>query len=97
MIELSLKSLNGVLQISEWVNCTGINGAKILVNLENVPTITNYGAGTRLALSGNSQTYVDIAEGPAEVIALPRMGKDFDSTSSRSYSQESDFGDAPNS
>ena len=51
--------------MSEWVNCTGINGASILVNLENVLTITNYGTGTRLALSGNSQTYVDVAEAPS--------------------------------
>ena len=66
--------------MSEWVNCTGINGASILVNLENVLTITNYGTGTRVALSGNSQTYVDVAEAPAEVLALPRLGKVFDPT-----------------
>jgi hypothetical protein len=59
--------------MSEWVNCTGINGASILVNLENVLTITSFGTGTRLALSGNSQTYVDVAQAPAVVLALPRM------------------------
>jgi hypothetical protein len=82
--------------MSEWVNCTGINGASILVNLENVLTITNYGAGTRLALSGNSQTYVDVAEPPAEVLALPRVGKEFDPTSSRSYDQENRPSQTPN-
>jgi hypothetical protein len=84
--------------MTEWVNCTGINGASILVNLENVLTITNYGTGTRLALSGNSQTYVDVAEAPAEVLALPRMGreigKDFNPTSSRSH-QETNLSHAP--
>ena len=83
--------------MSEWVNCTGINGTSILVNLENVLTITNYGTGTRLALSGNSQTYVDVAEAPAEVLALPRIGKEFDPTSGRSYNQETNFNPTPNS
>jgi hypothetical protein len=59
--------------MSEWVKCTGINGASILVNLENVLTITSFGTGTRLALSGNSQSYVDVAEAPAIVLTLPRM------------------------
>ena len=58
------------------------------VNLENVLTITNYGTGTRLALSGNSQTYVDVAEAPAEVLALPRIGKEFVPISSRPYDQD---------
>ena len=83
--------------MSEWVNCTGINGASILVNLENVLTITNYGTGTRLALSGNSQTYVDVAEAPAEVLALPRMGKEAHPISSRSYDQERALSQTPNS
>jgi hypothetical protein len=83
--------------MSEWVNCTGINGASILVNLENVLTITNYGTGTRLALSGNSQTYVDVAEAPAEVLALPRMGNEFHSTGSRAYNQETNLSPPPNS
>jgi len=83
--------------MSEWVNCTGINGASILVNLENVLTITNYGTGTRLALSGNSQTYVDVAEVPTEVLALPRIGKGFDLASSRSYDQEQTLSQTPNS
>jgi hypothetical protein len=83
--------------MSEWVNCTGINGASILVNLENVLTITNYGTGTRLALSGNSQTYVDVAEAPAEVLALPRTGKDVDPNRSRSYNQETNLSHPPNS
>jgi hypothetical protein len=73
--------------MSEWVNCTGVNGASILVNLENVLTITNYGTGTRLALSGNSQTYVDVAEAPSEVLLLPRMGEQFTSVSRDSYDQ----------
>lgn len=60
--------------MSEWVKCTGINGASILVNLGNVLTITSFGTGTRLALSGNSQSYVDVAEAPAIVLTLPRMG-----------------------
>ena len=85
--------------MTEWVNCTGTNGASILVNLENVLTITNYGTGTRLALSGNSQTYVDVAEAPAEVLALPRMGrekgKDFNPTSSRPNNQETNLSHAP--
>ena len=83
--------------MSEWVNCTGINGASILVNLENALTITNYGTGTRLALSGNSQTYVDVAEAPAEVLALPRMGKEFAPVSSRPYDQEQSLSQTPNS
>jgi hypothetical protein len=82
--------------MSEWVNCTGINGASIFVNLENVLTITNYGAGTRLALSGNSQTYVDVAEAPAEVLALPRIGKEFVPVSSRPYDQEQNLSRIPN-
>ena len=82
--------------MSEWVNCTGINGASILVNLENVLTITNYGTGTRLALSGHSQTYVDVAEAPAEVLALPRIGKEFDPISSRSFDQEPTLSRTPN-
>ena len=82
--------------MSEWVNCTGINGASILVNLENVLTITNYGTGTRLALTGNSQSYVDVAEAPAEVLALPRLGKEFAQCSS-SYPQERDLSLTPTS
>ena len=74
--------------MSEWVNCTGINGASILVNLENVLTITNYGTGTRLALSGNSQSYVDVAEAPAEVLALPRIGKEVAPIGNRMHDQE---------
>lgn len=85
--------------MSEWVNCTGINGASVLVNLDNVLTITNYGTGTRLALSGNSQTYVDVAEAPAEVLTLPRMGrekgKDFNPPSSRSNNKETNLSHAP--
>jgi hypothetical protein len=83
--------------MSEWVNCTGINGARILVNLENVLTITNYGTGTRLALSGNSQTYVDVAEVPAEVLTLPRIGKEFTPISSHPYDQEQTLSPTPNS
>ena len=83
--------------MSEWVNCTGINGASILVNLENVLTITNYGTGTRLALFGNSQTYVDVAEAPAEVLALPRLGKEFAPISSPSYDQERALSQPPSS
>ena len=83
--------------MSEWVNCTGINGASILVNLENVLTITNYGTGTRLALSGNSQTYVDVAEEPAEVLALPRIGTEFAPSSSHPYDQEQTLSQPPNS
>ena len=83
--------------MSEWVNCTGINGASILVNLENVLTITNYGTGTRVALSGNSQTYVDVAEAPAEVLALPRIVKGFAPVSSRPHDQEHTFGQPPHS
>jgi hypothetical protein len=83
--------------MSEWVNCTGINGARILVNLENVLTITNFGTGTRLAMSGNSQTYVDVAEAPTEVLALPRIGEGFDSTSSLSYDQEQTLSPTSNS
>jgi hypothetical protein len=83
--------------MSEWVNCTGINGASILVNLENVLTITYYGTGTRLALSGNSQTYVDVAEAPAKVLALPRIGKEFAPVSCRPYDQEQGFSQIPNS
>ena len=71
--------------MSEWVKCTGINGASILVNLENVLTITSFGTGTRLALSGNSQSYVDVAEAPAMVLTLPRMSM---SASSHHRSQE---------
>lgn len=82
--------------MSEWVNCTGINGASILVNLENVLTITNYGTGTRVALSGNSQTYVDVAEAPAEVLALPRLGKVFDPTSSHIHDQHTSLRHTPN-
>ena len=82
--------------MSEWVNCTGINGASILVNLENVLTITNYGTGTRVALSGNSQTYVDVAEAPAEVLALPRLGKVFDPTSSHTHDQDTSLRHTPN-
>ena len=69
--------------MSEWVNCTGINGVSILVNLDNVLTITNYGTGMRLALSGNSQTYADVADAQAEVLTLHRIGKEFASISSR--------------
>ena len=83
--------------MSEWVNCTGINGASILVNLENVLTVTNYGTGTRIALSGNSQTYVDVAEAPAEVLALPRIGKGFAPVSSRPYYQEQTLSQTPHS
>jgi hypothetical protein len=83
--------------MSEWVNCTGINGASILVNLENVLTITNYGTGTRLALSGNSQTYVDVAEAPAEVLALPRIGKEFAPIGNHPYVQEQALSQTPNS
>ena len=71
--------------MSEWVNCTGINGASILVNLENVLTITSFGTGTRLALSGNSQSYVDVAEAPAVVLTLARMSM---STSSNHRDQK---------
>ena len=60
--------------MSDWVNCTGLDGATKFVNLANVLTITSFGAGTRLALAGNSQTYVDVAETPVEVLALPRIG-----------------------
>lgn len=80
----------------EWVNCTGINGASILVNLENVLTITNYGTGTRLALSGNSQTYVDVAEAPTEVLALPRLGKKFAAIGGPPSNQERPRGLTPN-
>ena len=83
--------------MSEWVNCKGINGSSILVNLENVLTITNYGTGTRLALSGNSQTYVDVAEAPAEVLALPRVGKGFEPATSASYDQEDGLRNTPHS
>ena len=83
--------------MSEWVNCTGINGASILVNLENVLTITNYGAGTRLALSGNSQTYVDVAEAPTEVLTLPRIGKQFAPIGGRADNQEQILSQTPNS
>jgi hypothetical protein len=71
--------------MSEWVKCTGINGASVLVNLENVLTITSFGTGTRLALSGNSQSYVDVAEAPAIVLTLPRMSM---SASSNHHDQE---------
>ena len=81
--------------MSEWVNCTGINGSSILVNLENVLTITNYGTGTRLAFSGNSQTYVDVAEAPAEVLALPRIGKELAPISNRTYDQEQTLSQTP--
>ena len=80
--------------MSEWVNCTGVNGASILVNLENVLTITSYGTGTRLALSGNSQSYVDVAEAPAEVLALPRVSKEF-TPSKSSYPLERDLSLSP--
>ena len=83
--------------MSEWVNCTGINGASILVNLENVLTITNYGTGTRLALSGNSQTYVDVSEAPAEVLALPRIGNEFTPISNHPYVQAQTLSQTPNS
>ena len=83
--------------MSEWVNCTGINGASILVNLENVLTINNYGTGTRVALSGNSKTYVDVKEAPAEVLTLPRIGKEFDPNGSRLYDQKQTLSPTPNS
>ena len=65
--------------MSEWVSCTGINGASVFVNLAMVLTITSYGTGTRLALSGNSQTYIDVAETPREVLSRPRIGEHVDS------------------
>jgi hypothetical protein len=60
--------------MSEWVKCTGVNGVSSFVNLAAVLTMTSYGTGTRLALLGNSQTYVDVAETPDEILALPRIG-----------------------
>jgi hypothetical protein len=65
--------------MSEWVKCSGVNGVSIFVNLANVLTMNIYGAGTRLALSGNSQTYVDVAETPIEILALPKVSKNPDS------------------
>lgn len=76
--------------MSEWVNCTGINGAHVFVNLANVLTITSYGAGTRLAMSGNSQTYLDVAETAAEILALPRIGTQFGSVHSNTPDQDHD-------
>ena len=74
--------------MSEWVNCTGINGVSILVNLENALTITNYGTGTRIALSGNSQTYVDVVEAPTAVLSLPRIDRQNAPISSHTYNHE---------
>src|SRR5215203_6163372 len=65
--------------MSEWVKCSAVNGVNIFVNLTNVLTMSNYGAGTRLALSGNSQTYVDVAETPPEILALPKVSRTQDS------------------
>ena len=68
--------------MSEWVKCSGINGVSIFVNLANVLTMSTYGAGTRLALSGNSQTYVDVAETPTEILVLPRLTRHRNSSDS---------------
>lgn len=83
--------------MAEWVSCTGVNGASILVNLENALTITNYGTGTRIALSGNSQTYVDVAEAPAVVLSLPRIDKQNAPISSHSYNHEQNLTHPANS
>ena len=80
--------------MAEWVNCTGINGASIIVNLDNILTITSFGTGTRLALSGNSQTY-DVAEAPTDVLSLPRIGKQDAPRGSSSYVQEQSLSHTP--
>ena len=59
--------------MSEWVKCIGANNSVIYVNLAAVLTMTEYGSGTRLALLGSSQTYLDVLESPTDMLTLPRI------------------------
>jgi hypothetical protein len=65
--------------MSEWVKCSAVNGVSIFVNLANVLTMSGLDAGTLLALSGNSQTYVDVVETPTEILASPTVARSQDS------------------
>jgi hypothetical protein len=59
--------------MSQWVKCTSAGGAgtEVFVNLGLALTISDYGTGTRIALTGNadtSQSYVDVSEKPAQIL-----------------------------
>jgi hypothetical protein len=74
--------------MSEWVKCTaaGGSGSAILVNLSQALTMSEFGAGTRIALAGNgytTQTYVDVAETPETLLDLIGV-KELEVTAKRS-------------
>ena len=59
--------------MSQWVKCTGAGdaGTEVFVNLDLALTMSDYGSGTRIALTGNagtSQSYVDVSETPAQIL-----------------------------
>lgn len=58
--------------MAHWVRCTTTGGAdkETLVNLDLVVTVTPSGAGSRMIYSDGHTGYVDVAETPAEILAL---------------------------